>query len=374
MSTTSPVLYPTETYAPPKRLRTWPALLMLFLLPGITAEILTGSTPVLVYLTSPFSFITNTLIYGSGAILIREVARRRGLGWTSIILLGAAYGIFEEGLVVNTWANPWLPQICVVTNGVANGICDYSRVGGINLVWAASLTFFHAVISITIPILLVELMFPRRAPLPWLGRKASVVFVFAEVLVLAFGLLVNILAYQKQKFDGPYLGPYIAEMVLMTFFIVLALNIRPRARTPIERRTPRLWTLRVFGFFALLLDILLPYVFKASNAPVAVALAVYGLLLAFACWRVARWACRAGWNERHMLALASGGLGFFLLLWDPILELLGQAGGQPTRGTIAVALAYFIFLIVLARRVAKRLQPAPVTVEPAWIAPPATLV
>src|SRR5690349_10616134 len=124
MSTSSPVLYPTETYTPPKRLRTWPALLTLFLLPGVTAEMLTGSTPVLVYLTNPFSLITNTLIYGSGAILIREVARRRGLGWTSILLMGAAYGVFEEGLVVNTWANPWLPQICVVTNGVANGICD----------------------------------------------------------------------------------------------------------------------------------------------------------------------------------------------------------------------------------------------------------
>lgn len=372
MSTTSPILYPTETYAPPKRLRTWPALLTLFFLPGVTAEMLTGSTPVLVYLTNPINFIANTLIYGSGAILIREVARRRGLGWTSILLLGAAYGVFEEGLVVNTWANPWLPQICVVTNGVADGICDYSRVGGINLVWAASLTFFHAVISITVPILLVELLFPRRAALPWLRRKAPVVFVLFEALVLAFGLLLNILAYQKQGFDGPYLGPYLTEIALMAFFIVLALNIKPRARPAIERRTPRLWTLRVFGFFALLLGILLPYLFKAANAPVAIALAIFALLLAFACWRVTRWSRRAGWNERHMLALASGGLGFLLVLWDPLLELLGQAGGQPTRGTILVALAYLIFLIALSRRVAKRLQPAPAVVAPAWVAPPAT--
>src|SRR6185437_9021492 len=252
MSTTSPILYPTETAAPPKRLRTWPALLVLFLLPGITAEMLTGSTPVLVYLTNPLSFITITLLYGSGAILIREVVRRRGLGWTSVLLLGAAYGIFEEGLLVNTWANPWLPQVCVVTKGVATGICDYSRVGGINLAWALSLTFFHAVISITVPILLVELLFPRRAPLPWLGRKAPVVFIFAEALVLAFGLLLNVLLYRQHGFDGPYLGTYFAETVLMTFFIVLALNIKPRARPAIERRPPRLWTLRIFGFFTLL--------------------------------------------------------------------------------------------------------------------------
>lgn len=371
MSTPSPVLYPTQTYTPPRRLRTWPAILVLFFLPGITAEMLTGSTPVLVYLTNPISFVTNTLIYGSGAILIREVVRRRGLGWTSILLLGAAYGIFEEGLVVNTWANPWLPQICVVSNGVATGICDYSRVGGINLVWAVSLTFFHAVISITVPILLVELVFPRRAAIPWLGRKAPVAFVFAEILVLAFGLLINILSYRQHDFDGPYVGPYLVEIVLMAIFIVLALSIKPRARPPSERRTPRLWMLRVFGFFTLLLGILLPYILKGANVPVLVALVVCGLLLGLACWRVALWARRAGWNERHMLALASGGLGFFLLLWDPILEILGQAGGQPTRGTMVVALAYLIFLIVLARRIARRLRSVPEALPQAWAVPPA---
>jgi hypothetical protein len=356
----------------PKRPRSWPALLVLFFLPGITAEMLTGSTPVLIYLTNPISFIINTLIYGSGALLIREVVRRRGLGWPSILLLGAAYGIFEEGLVVNTWANPWLPQVCVVTKGVATGICDYSRVGGINLAWAASLTFFHAVISITVPILLVELMFPRRAPLPWLGRKAPFAFVVAEMLVLAFGLLVNIASYRQHGFDGPYVGPYLAEIGLMAIFITLALNVRPGTRLPIERRTPRLWTLRIFGFLALLLGIVPPSVFQGAKAPYQIELVVYGLLLALACWRVARWARRAGWNERHMLALALGGLGFFLLLWDPVLEISGQAGGNPTRGTILVALAYLIFLIVLARRVAHRLRPVPAAVAPVWVAPPMT--
>jgi hypothetical protein len=354
---------------PPRRLRTWPAILTLFLLPGITAEMLTGSTPILVYLTNPISFVTNTLLYGSGAILMREVARRRGLGWHSILLLGAAYGTFEEGLVVNTWANPWLPQVCVVTKGVATGICDYSRVGGINLAWALSLTLFHAVISITVPILLVELLFPRRATLPWLGRKAPLAFVFAEMLVLAFGLLFNVVSYRQHGFDGPYVGPYLAEVALMAVFIVLALNISPGRRPANDRRAPRLWTLRLFGFFALLLGIALPSVFQGAKAPFAIELAVYALVLALASWRVARWARRASWNERHMLALASGGLGFFLLLWDPILEISGQAGGNPTRGTILVALAYLIFLIVLARQVARRLRPTEAPPPPMYSAP-----
>jgi hypothetical protein len=373
VSSTSPVLYIPETAAPPRRLRTWPAVLVLFFLPGVTAEMLTGSTPVLVYLTNTISFVTNTLLYGSGAILIREVVRQRGLGWVSIMLLGVAYGIFEEGLVVNTWANPWLPQICNVVNGTATGLCDYSRVGGINLAWAASLTFFHAIISIAVPILLVDLLFPRRAPLPWLGRKAPFAFVGADILVLAFGVLFNVVSFRQHGRPGPYVGPYIAETALMAVFIVWALCSRPRVRGVNPRPAPRLWTLRAVGFLALLLGILLPGLFQGAKVPFQIELTVYGVLLALAWWRVARWARRTGWNERHMLALASGALGFFLLLWDPILEVAGVAGGNPTRGTALVALAYLILLILLARRAKRRLRALQEIPPAEWTAPTAPM-
>ena len=335
--------------------RTWPAILLLLFLPGITAEMLTGSTPVIVYLTIPFFFIANTLLYGSGAILIREVTRRRNLGWSSILLLGAAYGVFEEGLVINTWANPWLPQVCQIVKGKASGICDYSRVGGINLSWAASLTFFHAIVSITIPILLVELVFPRRAILPWLGRKAPFVFAGIEILILAFGLLYNVASYHQHYLAGPPAGPYLVEIILMSFFIVLALNIKPNATVSPSRSAPRLWTLRAFGFFTLFITDLLPYIANGMHMPFGIELALNGLLLVFVIWRMATWTRRNGWNDRHMLALAAGALGFFLVIWDPILELLGSAGGKPTHGALVVALAYLIFLILLARRTARRI-------------------
>src|SRR5262249_6325475 len=152
---------------------------------------------------------------------------------------------------------------------------------------------------------------------------------------------------------------YLVEVVLMAVVGALALGITTRRRPAIERAAPRLWALRGFGFLALLLGIVLPSAFQAAKAPFQLELAVYGSLLALACWRVARWGRRSGWNERHMLALASGGLGFFLVVWDPILEVSGVAGGNSTRGTILVALGYLLLLIVLARRVARRLRPTP---------------
>ena len=46
------------------------------------------------------------LLYGCGALLIREVTRRTGRGWPTILLLGAAYGVIEAGLVDQAMFNP----------------------------------------------------------------------------------------------------------------------------------------------------------------------------------------------------------------------------------------------------------------------------
>ena len=111
--------------------------------------------------TTPRALL-DAALYGSGAILVREMARRRGLGWPSLLTLGAAYGVFEEALVVNTWFSH-----------AANvgSLASYGRIWGINAVWALELTVFHAVMSICVPIALVEAAFPHIAARPWLRRR-----------------------------------------------------------------------------------------------------------------------------------------------------------------------------------------------------------
>src|SRR5262245_38729072 len=75
-------------------------LLPAFVLVGmafLVAELLPGSAPITQPLLWPFLL----LIYGPGALLIRESVRRLDRGWASILLLGAAYGIVEEGLALH---------------------------------------------------------------------------------------------------------------------------------------------------------------------------------------------------------------------------------------------------------------------------------
>ena len=75
---------------------------VLFCLAPMTAELLTGSAPPAEFF-NPFLLLVLTALYGSGAILVRELALRWHKGWPSILVLGAAYGIVEEGLMVKSF-------------------------------------------------------------------------------------------------------------------------------------------------------------------------------------------------------------------------------------------------------------------------------
>ncbi|HYM29180.1 MAG TPA: hypothetical protein VET66_13595, partial [Steroidobacteraceae bacterium] len=294
------------------------------MLAPVTAEVLSGSTPILEFARNPVLAVINFPLYGCGVLLVRELARRRGLGWTGVLWLGAAYGIWEEGVVLNTWADPWAQAVC---GPQRQGLCDYGRVGGVSVPWGLELTVFHAVVSITIPILLVELARPRVAALPWLTRRGVRWCLAGEAFVLLLGILLNIGDFRDHGWWGPPWQPYAVELALLALCVALALV--PRWRWPGRggRTPPSLWTIRLLACLFITLDVLLPSLERGVRLPYQVALALNAGLLALALWRLATWARRDGWGERHMLALASGALGFFIVLWAPLLELIGSANG-----------------------------------------------
>jgi hypothetical protein len=45
-------------------------------------------------------------VYGGAALLIREVTRRAGRGWPTILLLALAFGLLLEGVVNQSLFNP----------------------------------------------------------------------------------------------------------------------------------------------------------------------------------------------------------------------------------------------------------------------------
>src|SRR5918911_357793 len=157
---TRPKNYSTdETIRPGDRngLRRFAPVLVLVVLSPVVAEVIFGATP----LTNPGALLPDAAVYGCGALLIRELVRRRGLRWPSILMLGVAFGIVEEGLALQSLFNPNLVN--------AGDLGAHAL--GVNWVWTQWTLGYHAVWSISIPILLSELLFPARSSEPWIGRK-----------------------------------------------------------------------------------------------------------------------------------------------------------------------------------------------------------
>lgn len=121
--------------------RLLPAFVLVLMAP-LVAELLAGSTP----LGQPIVLAILLPLYGACALLIRELVRRSGRGWTSILLLGAAYGFIEEGFATQSLFNPTL------YHAADRG----TRILGINGVFTTSVIVIHAVWSAAIPILLTE--------------------------------------------------------------------------------------------------------------------------------------------------------------------------------------------------------------------------
>lgn len=79
-------------------------VLILAVLATAEPAVLFGSTR----LAEPGRILATLPIYAGGAVLIRELARRRQAGWLQVALLGVAYGIVEEGLALGSLFNPRL--------------------------------------------------------------------------------------------------------------------------------------------------------------------------------------------------------------------------------------------------------------------------
>lgn len=146
------------------------------------AEFTTGATALTAIFTNPGSFFLFSIpalfgLYGCGVILIREVSIIWNKGWPSILSLGVAYGIMEEGVAVHTFFEP-------VTHTV--GIFgEYGKFFTLNVTWAILISLFHAVFSIALPILIGHLLWPESKKQRLLTRRSGTSILFLYLLTVA---------------------------------------------------------------------------------------------------------------------------------------------------------------------------------------------
>src|SRR5438128_7502664 len=102
-----------------------------------------------------FLFLVQNLgSYGLAVVLAIEAQIRWRKGWASIILLGSAYGILNEGIGAGTLFNP--------DSAAFEVLGSYGRWFGVNWVWAVGLVMLvHPLFSVSLPILQHRLALPE---------------------------------------------------------------------------------------------------------------------------------------------------------------------------------------------------------------------
>jgi len=200
-------------------LKAHPAIALLFLTPGIP-EYLSSSSPINAIVLNPplfvFQLLANLGLYGSGALLIHDAGIRWKKGWTSILLLGAAYGILEEGVALGTLFDP--------NAGPVGALGSYGHWLGVNWFWAAGIVPFHAIYSISIPILLLGMAIPETRLKPLLARRGTL----AGLLVLSFDVVI--LMVVVWHVSGYWMGWPILMLSLLSIggLVYLSFRIKPR--------------------------------------------------------------------------------------------------------------------------------------------------
>lgn len=276
-----------------RRLASSPAAVT-FLLAPVIGELISTSAPLPEFLPS---WLPLAVLYGCGAILVRELALRWGSGWVGVGLLGAAYGIVEEGLVTRAFFDPTWEDL--------GTLAVFGRDGGVNWLWATQLTIYHAAISIGVTLAVVGLLFRHRRGEPWVGRRGLVwsgLGVAAWVLA-GFG------------FYHPPTGHLVATWLVVAALVVAAHRVGVRRRR--ERRVGaaaapgsvprprRFFLLGVGGWVSVMV---LPHLFaEIPGMSSVVAWAAMVSITALIVQRALRWSHRTvAWDDRHRFALAFG--------------------------------------------------------------------
>lgn len=314
------------------------AFILLIFLSPLIAELFSGSTPFFTFF-SPFVFLVFLGFYGGGCLLIREVTAHRNLGYASVLLLGAAFGILEEGIILKSWFDPtWMGG--EITSKVL-------RVYGISVLQPFANIAYHAVVSIAAPILLMNSVASTK---PWLRKRELIPF---------FGIFAISAAIMFFTFNYDYkvrAGHYLMGIVLFGLFLRWGLKgtkiisdtekepeLKPKIKSK-DYSPVKIW---VLGFFFTMVLFIIFYTFSNAGAPwfliLGLALLVY--------YDYGRIFSGVQWTSPRSFA-AGAGITTGLL---PVVAVMART--DPAKiGNFTAAALFVFFLVVLYKGILRSNQ------------------
>jgi hypothetical protein len=313
-----------------------PALVLFFLSPFV-AEFLLGNISIsaisLLFILAP--------MYGGGAIVIREVARRFNRGWPTIILLALAYGLIEEGILIQTLFNRHYLGLSLLDEAFMPAL-------GIGGWWTPFVLTLHTVWSIAVPIAVTEGIFSQRRETPWLGKIALTIFsvVFVIGCMMVFG------ATHRQDHFQAAPAQLLSVVALIVVLVALAFSRRKNPRNASGNAPSPI----VIGLFTFLLGLgfMTAHGIIHGWAIVATYLALYLIAII----ALSFWSRQATWTPLHTLAAGGGAMLTYAVTAFPQQPVIGAKGTVDLIGNSIFA-AIAVLLLWAAIRAQRRLLTKP---------------
>jgi hypothetical protein len=323
--------------------RTPPGLTLLLLAPVLGELVSVHQTPL--EFVNPMNFIILSLPYGFGALICRELVVRWEKGLLSLLLLGVAYGVYEEAIVVYSVFDPKWSEL--------GTLAHYGFFLGINWTWAALTIHFHTLISIGSSVMLTELLYPERRHQRWLSNK-TLVSCFAGILLWIPVMWLIMILDMGRTF--PPWGLYGLSWLVVLMLGWMAYRLPSMPLRAIKQTVPR----PIFFFLLGLVNMSIFFITVFLTPEIGIiplwATVLWLLMLdAGTVWAILYWTSNGyNWDGRHRLALIAGLLAFFVYFsFEKDLE--------HWTGTSIVGLATIIGLWQLGCIISKRIRPQSVT-------------
>jgi hypothetical protein len=258
-----------------------------------------------------FALVFFSALYGAPALLAREVVRRRGGGWPSLLLLFAALGVAEACLIDQSLFSAdyqgyeGFEESQQATRIPGLGISAYN-------LW--NFVLGHVIYSFGAPVALAEAWRPSEAHRPWFGSRGL------TLIALAYAGAASLIA------SDPESGSANPEQLLGSGVVVAALLVGAvlvgHRRTPAgPRPAPRVWRVLAWVFPVALLGSVFPDNWLGVVAGVLSSAAIgVGVLLA---------SRRYEWEPRHCAAVAVAYLSVRGLLAFTYFPLIGDVAAGP---------------------------------------------
>lgn len=281
--------------------------------------------------------IVQAPMYGGGTLLIREFARRTRRGWSTMLCLGAAYALIEEGFVTQSLFNP---------NFLGAHFLQYAHVNwlGIGGWWTVLALNVHVFWSIGVSIALAEGLWPDRTKEPWLGAWGEMT---VAVLFLV-GLTINWrIGFRQSGFVASHLQFAVVGVVCL-LLIVSAFAVPRRQERKMAAAPPSPW---IMGAIAFVLGfVVLVTSPRVGWGAVAILLGVDAAFLAMV-WMISR---SSRWTPLHILSLGAGGALVYGVHAFLQIPAVGGGGVLARVGNVVFLIIAVVLVWLAAKRTARR--------------------